>query len=1037
MAKKNNKDKSLTNQYIRAIENPDSVGFNNGYWYQAPNSVFDANNRGFGIDVKYNKEAANLVKNRKGKYLTEEEERNLRNSYVGYLEGLLDDYTPPIANYPSDIKKAMATGLLYRGDGTKSIFKNPAMQSTYLFGTDNDFEKAVADYYKSKGLDERARLHTEFVDNQKPIEDKQIDWFSPAISVPMFSTLPEVEVVAKYPHEQRVIDTMNASNAEFMQRLRNNDKRAIHNPDGSYSTHVLGSADNIVFPAIQDVNGELKDYRAMPWQRTLDWAIRNKDYTEFPTEGDARYFGEHYKKYYPKFFNDSGNNQYAEGGELDAPKHWNELSLADKNDVMAAAISNSITSLDDIRQTWNDFADSSNRDDRSHRDDRNYRGDIEDREDIEDIDNSTMASEHEYAKGGYKPSAAIKSEIANWEGSSMKTNRSFEAEAADFNRVIPAAVRNKLTQKQLDALYSYGYNIGMGNLKARVLPTLTAYTQGRVDAGDVASSMWASKDPLMKGLQRRRAWERGMFTGEAPIERQGSIVDRAINMDLSHLPSMNFKGEINNPLIQHPYYTAPKVELPKEESKPVTLEGINEDLDEDNGLSNFFKVQQMMGAVGMDNGLSNNSFLGAWSNFLNGNVFVTGGQKGVTSSSGSYYVSPADYWSVANSAENNKPLEVTLPEVTVKAADPKNYRSSFHPEDTGVFFDTAMGPFKYILPNPFKGVQAIANKDYKTAGEEALKTILPMDNVLGHSANLALGIDQLVNENGIRKAYNHLENGEYGKAALSGAGDILNGLMAGYGAKGISNDILKRANSLSKHTLLFNNPDKENLLNTMIDFGNIKDGTFHFNGFNEDPVSMHIRRAKAKGYDTSDIKIYDLSKDTPETQEVIEDIAKQFHLTPEKTKVFLMTHLGAYGHAGVIKGSKTILHDGQLGDKIKAVVSHEFDHALHFPDEPVPEGTFMPRLNNLHGTYFSRDNNTEVAARGSQLHDYFGHTGIEPLTPEELQYAKYHYVKDTGINNDMNELLWSTSDFDKLAKWMSKYATGIVAPLATTNNENK
>lgn len=60
------------------------------------------------------------------------------------------------------------------------------------------------------------------------------------------NVLPEVEVVAKYPHEQRVIDTMNASNAEFMQRLRNNDRRAVVNPDGSYSTHVLGSADNML-----------------------------------------------------------------------------------------------------------------------------------------------------------------------------------------------------------------------------------------------------------------------------------------------------------------------------------------------------------------------------------------------------------------------------------------------------------------------------------------------------------------------------------------------------------------------------------------------------------------------------------------------------------------------------------------------------------------------------------------------------------------------------------------------------------------------
>lgn len=125
------------------------------------------------------------------------------------------------------------------------------------------------------------------------------------------NTLPEVEVVAKYPHEQRVIDTMNASKAEFMQRLRNKDFRAIHNADGSYSTHVLGNADNMVFPAIQDVNGVLEDYRNLPWQKTLDKAIQNKDYIEFPTEGDARYFGEHYNKYYPEFFSHFEDNQYA------------------------------------------------------------------------------------------------------------------------------------------------------------------------------------------------------------------------------------------------------------------------------------------------------------------------------------------------------------------------------------------------------------------------------------------------------------------------------------------------------------------------------------------------------------------------------------------------------------------------------------------------------------------------------------------------------------------------------------------------------
>ena len=146
--------------------------------------------------------------------------------------------------------------------------------------------------------------------------------------------------------------------------------------------------------------------------------------------------------------------------------------------------------------------------------------------------------------GGYIPSASIKRDIANFEGSSMKTNRSFEAEAKDFNKVIPLAIRNKLSQKQLDALYSYGYNVGMGNLKNRVLPTLTAYTQGKAGADDVAASMWASKDIYMRGLRRRRTYERNMFTGNSPVGTRESIVSRAINMDLSGLPTVvKFSGD--------------------------------------------------------------------------------------------------------------------------------------------------------------------------------------------------------------------------------------------------------------------------------------------------------------------------------------------------------------------------------------------------------------------------------------------------------------------------------------------------------------
>lgn len=92
------------------------------------------------------------------------------------------------------------------------------------------------------------------------------------VSTWMGYLLPAMEVKARYPYEHRVVDTMNNSDAKFMQRLRNNDRGSIQNPDGSYSTHMFGSADNIMFPFVQDVNGQLVDYRPMPWETSMEVA---------------------------------------------------------------------------------------------------------------------------------------------------------------------------------------------------------------------------------------------------------------------------------------------------------------------------------------------------------------------------------------------------------------------------------------------------------------------------------------------------------------------------------------------------------------------------------------------------------------------------------------------------------------------------------------------------------------------------------------------------------------------------------------------
>lgn len=140
-----------------------------------------------------------------------------------------------------------------------------------------------------------------------------------------------------------------------------------------------------------------------------------------------------------------------------------------------------------------------------------------------------------YKYGGYKPSSSIKKRISNWEGSSMKTNRSFEAEARDFNASLPKGATSKLSQEQLDGLYSYSYNVGAGNFRKRVNPILTRYLAGQATIQDVQRSMWASKDNQLRGLAKRRNAERAMLGNYTPMDF-GPLSDTTTMMINHYLP---------------------------------------------------------------------------------------------------------------------------------------------------------------------------------------------------------------------------------------------------------------------------------------------------------------------------------------------------------------------------------------------------------------------------------------------------------------------------------------------------------------------
>lgn len=230
-----------------------------------------------------------------------------------------------------------------------------------------------------------------------------------------------------------------------------------------------------------------------------------------------------------------------------------------------------------------------------------------------------------YAEGGYRPSDSIKKRIATWEGSSMKTNRSFEDEARDFNSVVPAEVRNKLSQQQKDALYSYGYNVGMGRLKERVLPVLTAYTEGKASREDVQRAMWASRDNELRGLTTRRNAERELFGGNYRTKFTGTG-KLGINLDPSDytIPQGFFNGfnaGIALPQMQMPngmdtdpetLYKAPVID--KALFKKPTFETVepayNPKQDRLEGIRRLGTVLGMMGDNSINNSLGVLDYVG-------------------------------------------------------------------------------------------------------------------------------------------------------------------------------------------------------------------------------------------------------------------------------------------------------------------------------------------------------------------------------------------------------------------------------------------
>lgn len=117
---------------------------------------------------------------------------------------------------------------------------------------------------------------------------------------------------ASYPREREVLDLVNNSKADFVSRLIDENRVTIPdwNNKDDIATHKLSYARDgdrwIIYPNVQNIDGKLYDFSDPKYglnkgRQALDSALYSGDYVEVPSEADARWFTESYKRYYPGF----------------------------------------------------------------------------------------------------------------------------------------------------------------------------------------------------------------------------------------------------------------------------------------------------------------------------------------------------------------------------------------------------------------------------------------------------------------------------------------------------------------------------------------------------------------------------------------------------------------------------------------------------------------------------------------------------------------------------------------------------------------
>lgn len=227
-------------------------------------------------------------------------------------------------------------------------------------------------------------------------------------------------------------------------------------------------------------------------------------------------------------------------------------------------------------------------------------------------------------------------------------------------------------------------------------------------------------------------------------------------------------------------------------------------------------------------------------------------------------------------------------------------------------------------------------------------------------------------------------------------------------------------------------------------------------GFDNIPATVNGKTKFRVGRNAWDYRspsqFYNVHYYDREPQQYLDNMVQDMHVVNDENPADLLYKVANYAkdtdaQATASSGNIYIGKDGMFKifneyggnpKNIRRVISHEVDHAIHIPAEP-PRGFDTGHIDKhiSQPGYFSNKNGTELAARGSQLKDYYGlDDPNQEITEDMLRYAAENYVKDTKLDNNMGLFFKSITDWKEAAKWLSKYATIAGVPI-TINNKTK